>query len=156
MTTIIEPHQRPLVITIYDGGVPAACSPNPRATSTNWTAPSAPDAAVYLYGKEVNDETYAICKSAMISKASPPNTSHPWTPCRLTTPPHALSRSHAERPGVSHGAYRALHHRRRQRGAGPALPGATGHFRSVLSLPRLPRLPSEAASCSSSWTWSTA
>jgi len=64
----------PPVITIYD---PACGSGGMLTESQNFiTAPdgqiAATEASVILYGKEINDETYAICKSDMMIKGDNP------------------------------------------------------------------------------------
>jgi type I restriction enzyme M protein len=63
----------PPVLTVYDG----ACGSGGMLTeSQNFIADpegkSQANAAVYLYGKEVNGETYAICKSDMMIKGNNP------------------------------------------------------------------------------------
>ena len=63
----------PPVITIYDG----ACGSGGMLTEsqdfiTNPEGGVRSKAAVYLYGKEVNGETYAICKSDMMIKGNDP------------------------------------------------------------------------------------
>lgn len=77
MTHILfEPikHQIPPVITIYDG----ACGSGGMLTeSQNYIidrkGPIAANVDVHLYGKEVNGETYAICKSDMMIKGNNPD-----------------------------------------------------------------------------------
>ena len=63
----------PPIITIYD---PACGSGGMLTESQNYIKdPDGPVAArsdVYLYGKEINDETYAICKSDMMIKGNNP------------------------------------------------------------------------------------
>ncbi len=63
----------PPVMTIYD---PACGSGGMLTESQNYIKdPEGPIAArgdVYLYGKEINDETYAICKSDMMIKGNNP------------------------------------------------------------------------------------
>ncbi len=63
----------PPVITIYD---PACGSGGMLTESQNYVKdPEGPIAAsgdVYLFGKEINDETYAICKSDMMIKGNNP------------------------------------------------------------------------------------
>lgn len=63
----------PPVMTIYD---PACGSGGMLTESQNYIIdPDGPIAAtgdVYLYGKEINDETYAICKSDMMIKGNNP------------------------------------------------------------------------------------
>ena len=63
----------PPVMTIYD---PACGSGGMLTEAQNYiTDPEGPIAAggdVYLYGKEINDETYAICKSDMMIKGNDP------------------------------------------------------------------------------------
>jgi type I restriction enzyme M protein len=65
--------QLPSVLTIYD---PACGSGGMLTESQNYiTDPDGPIQAksdVYLYGKEINDETYAICKSDMMIKGNNP------------------------------------------------------------------------------------
>jgi type I restriction enzyme M protein len=76
MTHIIfEPikDKLPPVITVYDG----ACGSGGMLTeSQNFITDDKgrikSKSAVYLYGKEVNDETYAICKSDMMIKGNDP------------------------------------------------------------------------------------
>ncbi len=63
----------PPVITVYDG----ACGSGGMLTEsqdfiTNIEGEIKSQAAVYLYGKEVNGETYAICKSDMMIKGNDP------------------------------------------------------------------------------------
>lgn len=72
---LIEPvkAQLPPVITIYD----PACGSGGMLTEAQdyFIDPDGPiqsKAAVYLYGKEVNPETYAICKSDMLIKGNDP------------------------------------------------------------------------------------
>ncbi len=65
--------QLPPVIAIYDG----ACGSGGMLTEsqdfiTNPEGGVRSNAAVYLYGKEVNGETYAICKSDMMIKGNDP------------------------------------------------------------------------------------
>nr|WP_299379647.1 class I SAM-dependent DNA methyltransferase [uncultured Halomonas sp.] len=65
--------QLPPVMTIYD---PACGSGGMLTEAQNYIkAPEGPIQAssdVYLYGKEINDETYAICKSDMMIKGNSP------------------------------------------------------------------------------------
>ncbi|MGF7176737.1 type I restriction-modification system subunit M [Azospirillum doebereinerae] len=65
--------QLPPVMTIYD---PACGSGGMLTEAQNYIKdPEGPVAAkgdVYLYGKEINDETYAICKSDMMIKGNNP------------------------------------------------------------------------------------
>ncbi|MBB3545483.1 class I SAM-dependent DNA methyltransferase [Rhizobium sp. BK399] len=65
--------QLPPVMTIYD---PACGSGGMLTEAQNYIKdPEGPIAAkgdVYLYGKEINDETYAICKSDMMIKGNNP------------------------------------------------------------------------------------
>jgi type I restriction enzyme M protein len=65
--------QLPPVMTIYD---PACGSGGMLTEAQNYIKdPEGPIAAksdVYLYGKEINDETYAICKSDMMVKGNNP------------------------------------------------------------------------------------
>ncbi|MCF7977756.1 MAG: type I restriction-modification system subunit M [Chromatiaceae bacterium] len=65
--------QLPPVMTIYD---PACGSGGMLTEAQNYIKdPDGPIAArgdVYLYGKEINDETYAICKSDMMIKGNNP------------------------------------------------------------------------------------
>ncbi len=72
---LIEPvkDQLPPVITIYD----PACGSGGMLTEAQDTiklpdGPIRSNAATYLYGKEVNPETYAICKSDMLIKGNDP------------------------------------------------------------------------------------
>jgi type I restriction enzyme M protein len=63
----------PPVITVYDG----ACGSGGMLTEsqkfiTDGNGKIRTKSAVYLYGKEVNDETYAICKSDMMIKGNDP------------------------------------------------------------------------------------
>ena len=65
--------QLPPVITVYDG----ACGSGGMLTEsqdfiTNPEGEIRSKASVYLYGKEVNGETYAICKSDMMIKGNDP------------------------------------------------------------------------------------
>ncbi|HEY9751356.1 MAG TPA: class I SAM-dependent DNA methyltransferase [Coleofasciculaceae cyanobacterium] len=65
--------QLPPVITVYDG----ACGSGGMLTEsqdfiTDPEGEIGSKAAVYLYGKEVNGETYAICKSDMMIKGNDP------------------------------------------------------------------------------------
>ena len=76
MTHIIfEPvkHKLPPVITIYD---PACGSGGMLTESQNFVKDDEGEiharGDVYLYGKEINDETYAICKSDMMIKGNNP------------------------------------------------------------------------------------
>lgn len=66
-------NQLPPVMTIYD---PACGSGGMLTEAQNYIkAPEGPIQAnsdVYLYGKEINDETYAICKSDMMIKGNNP------------------------------------------------------------------------------------
>jgi type I restriction enzyme M protein len=63
----------PTVMTIYD---PACGSGGMLTESQNFIEEKYPDPStqrdVYLYGKEINDETYAICKSDMMIKGNNP------------------------------------------------------------------------------------
>ena len=61
----------PLTMTVYD---PACGSGGMLTESQNFIEEKYPDANrdVYLYGKEINDETYAICKSDMMIKGNNP------------------------------------------------------------------------------------
>ena len=59
----------PPVIQIYD---PACGTGGMLTESQNFVAEIKPDTKVVLYGKEINDETYAICKSDMIIKGDSP------------------------------------------------------------------------------------
>lgn len=62
----------PAVISIYD---PACGSGGMLTESENFILekyPSENKRAIYLYGKEINDETYAICKSDMLVKGDNP------------------------------------------------------------------------------------
>ncbi|MEM6590895.1 MAG: class I SAM-dependent DNA methyltransferase, partial [Cyanobacteria bacterium P01_C01_bin.73] len=63
----------PPVLTVYDG----ACGSGGMLTESqdfiaDEDGPIAAKSAVYLYGKEVNGETYAICKSDMMIKGNNP------------------------------------------------------------------------------------
>jgi type I restriction enzyme M protein len=61
----------PLTITVYD----PACGSGGMLTETqNFIEEKYPNAKrdIYLYGKEINDETYAICKSDMMIKGNNP------------------------------------------------------------------------------------
>ncbi|QBR13215.1 class I SAM-dependent DNA methyltransferase [Sphingobacterium sp. CZ-2] len=75
MTTLVfEPikDQLPNIITIYD---PACGSGGMLTESENYLIEDdsiAYKGDVYLYGKEINDETYAICKSDMMIKGKDP------------------------------------------------------------------------------------
>lgn len=67
-------HEIPSVITIYD---PACGTGGMLTESENFIVDSegeikATNTDVYLFGKEVNDETYAICKSDMMIKGKNP------------------------------------------------------------------------------------
>ena len=72
---LFEPvkEQLPPVITIYD---PACGSGGMLTEAQDYIilpdGPIRSDAAIYLYGKEVNPETYAICKSDMLIKGNDP------------------------------------------------------------------------------------
>lgn len=72
---IFEPvkHKLPPVITIYD---PACGSGGMLTESQNFIKDEEGEIKakgdVYLYGKEINDETYAICKSDMMIKGNDP------------------------------------------------------------------------------------
>ena len=61
----------PLTITVYD---PACGSGGMLTESQNFIEERYPAANrdIYLYGKEINDETYAICKSDMMIKGNNP------------------------------------------------------------------------------------
>ena len=66
-------NELPPVLAVYDG----ACGSGGMLTEsqdfiTNEDGPIAAKSAVYLYGKEVNGETYAICKSDMMIKGNNP------------------------------------------------------------------------------------
>ncbi len=65
--------QLPPVMTIYD---PACGSGGMLTESQNFikdeTGAIKASGDVYLYGKEINDETYAICKSDMMIKGNDP------------------------------------------------------------------------------------
>ncbi|WFB62119.1 class I SAM-dependent DNA methyltransferase [Sphingobacterium sp. WM] len=76
MTTLVfEPikDQLPNIITIYD---PACGSGGMLTESENYLIDEESNIGykgdVYLYGKEINDETYAICKSDMMIKGKDP------------------------------------------------------------------------------------
>ena len=72
---VFEPvkHQLPPVMTIYD---PACGSGGMLTESQNFIKDEAgaiqAKGDVYLFGKEINDETYAICKSDMMIKGNDP------------------------------------------------------------------------------------
>lgn len=61
----------PLMMTVYD---PACGSGGMLTESQNFIEARYPDANcdIYLFGKEINDETYAICKSDMMIKGNNP------------------------------------------------------------------------------------
>ena len=61
----------PLTITVYD---PACGSGGMLTESQNFIEEKYPSSNrdIYLYGKEINDETYAICKSDMMIKGNNP------------------------------------------------------------------------------------
>lgn len=63
--------QLPLTLTVYD---PACGSGGMLTEAQNFIEHKYPDARrdIYLYGKEINDETYAICKSDMMIKGNNP------------------------------------------------------------------------------------
>lgn len=63
--------QLPLTMTVYD---PACGSGGMLTESQNFIEEKYPAANrdIYLYGKEINDETYAICKSDMMIKGNNP------------------------------------------------------------------------------------
>ena len=65
--------QLPPVITVYDG---ACCSGGMLTEAQDFILDSVGEiqstAAIYLYGKEINPETYAICKSDMMIKGNDP------------------------------------------------------------------------------------
>ncbi len=72
---VFEPvkDKMPPVITIYD----PACGSGGMLTESQAfikreTGRQADDGYIYLYGKEINDETYAICKSDMMIKGNDP------------------------------------------------------------------------------------
>ncbi|MBP9597992.1 MAG: SAM-dependent DNA methyltransferase, partial [Desulfobacter sp.] len=72
---VFEPvkDRMPPVITIYD----PACGSGGMLTESQAfikreTGRQADDGYIYLYGKEINDETYAICKSDMMIKGNDP------------------------------------------------------------------------------------
>ena len=72
---VFEPvkERMPPVITIYD----PACGSGGMLTESqefikNQTGRKTDDGYIYLYGKEINDETYAICKSDMMIKGNDP------------------------------------------------------------------------------------
>ncbi len=72
---VFEPvkERMPPVITIYD----PACGSGGMLTESQAfiqkeTRRAADDGYIYLYGKEINDETYAICKSDMMIKGNDP------------------------------------------------------------------------------------
>ena len=72
---LIEPvkDQLPPVITIYDpAGGSGGMLTEAQDTILDPEGPIRSSAAVYLYGKEVNPETYAICKSDMMIKGNNP------------------------------------------------------------------------------------
>lgn len=64
-------NQIPLTMTVYD---PACGSGGMLTESQNFIEEKYPNSNrdVYLYGKEINDETYAICKSDMMIKGNDP------------------------------------------------------------------------------------
>lgn len=70
---VFDPVQQnlPLTMTIYD---PACGSGGMLTESQNFIEEKYPsdNRDVYLYGKEINDETYAICKSDMMIKGNDP------------------------------------------------------------------------------------
>lgn len=73
---VFEPvkDRMPPVITIYD----PACGSGGMLTESqefikNETGRQADDRYIYLYGKEINDETYAICNSDMMIKGNDPS-----------------------------------------------------------------------------------
>ncbi|MGI8473040.1 type I restriction-modification system subunit M [Pectobacterium brasiliense] len=63
--------QLPLTMTVYD---PACGSGGMLTESQNFIEKKYPNDSrdIYLYGKEINDETYAICKSDMMIKGNNP------------------------------------------------------------------------------------
>ncbi|ALR75230.1 MULTISPECIES: type I restriction-modification system subunit M [Enterobacteriaceae] len=63
--------QLPLTMTVYD---PACGSGGMLTESQNFIEEKYPNDSrdIYLYGKEINDETYAICKSDMMIKGNNP------------------------------------------------------------------------------------
>ncbi|HCB2899229.1 MULTISPECIES: type I restriction-modification system subunit M [Morganellaceae] len=63
--------QLPLTMTVYD---PACGSGGMLTESQNFIEENYPNDSrdIYLYGKEINDETYAICKSDMMIKGNNP------------------------------------------------------------------------------------
>ncbi|WP_439038009.1 type I restriction-modification system subunit M [Enterobacter hormaechei] len=63
--------QLPLTMTVYD---PACGSGGMLTESQSFIEEKYPDDSrdIYLYGKEINDETYAICKSDMMIKGNNP------------------------------------------------------------------------------------
>lgn len=63
--------QLPLTMTVYD---PACGSGGMLTESQNFIEEKYPNESrdIYLYGKEINDETYAICKSDMMIKGNNP------------------------------------------------------------------------------------
>ncbi|SUB81485.1 Probable type I restriction enzyme BthVORF4518P M protein [Pragia fontium] len=63
--------QLPLTMTVYD---PACGSGGMLTESQNFIEEKYPNDSrdIYLYGKEINDETYAICKSDMMIKGNDP------------------------------------------------------------------------------------
>ncbi|WPJ18645.1 type I restriction-modification system subunit M [Raoultella planticola] len=64
-------NQLPLTMTVYD---PACGSGGMLTESQNFIEEKYPNdnRDIYLYGKEINDETYAICKSDMMIKGNNP------------------------------------------------------------------------------------
>ncbi len=64
-------HKLPLTITVYD---PACGSGGMLTEAQNFIEEKYPasNRDIYLYGKEINDETYAICKSDMMIKGNNP------------------------------------------------------------------------------------
>jgi type I restriction enzyme M protein len=81
----------PVVMTIYD---PACGSGGMLTESQNFIADKKGQIRatgdVYLYGKEINDETYAICKSDMMIKGNDPKNIRPGS--TLSTDEFASSR----------------------------------------------------------------
>lgn len=71
---VFDPIQQPLppIITVYD---PACGSGGMLTEAQNFIAEKYPNdnRDIYLYGKEINDETYAICKSDMMIKGNDPS-----------------------------------------------------------------------------------
>ncbi len=99
---VFEPvkERMPPVITIYD----PACGSGGMLTESQAfiqkeTRRAADDGYIYLYGKEINDETYAICKSDMMIKGMIPVLSAPAPPFpRMSLPAPPLISFSLTRP----------------------------------------------------------